>query len=78
VEGNIHYLDNVGELALGVDKESHDMVLMLKTPLGVVSSELTKERALQLGIALIRYSGQKFRFTQPPVVGPPPESRQED
>lgn len=77
-DGSVQYLDNIGELGLGVDKASHELVIMLKTPVGLVSSSLTKERALQLGIALVRYSGQTFRFENPPVVGPPPELTQEN
>lgn len=75
----ISYLDTIGELVVGVDKATHEIVIIMKTPVGMVSTSVSKERALALGVALVRYSGKTFRFKpeQPPVVGPPPESRQE-
>ena len=73
-QDNVEFLEGVGEVGLGVDTETLDLVLMVKTPIGIVRVSQTKERALQLGIALIRYSGQRFR--KPPVV--PPETRQKE
>jgi hypothetical protein len=74
---SVQFLEGIGDVGLGVDKETHDLLLMVRTGMGIVNVSLTKERSLQLGIALIRHSGRTFRFTKPEVVGPPPESRQE-
>jgi hypothetical protein len=78
-KGSLHYLENFGRIGLAADRETHDLILMLNTDIGAVSEPISKERALQIGIALVRYSGQRFRFApeKPTVVGPPPESRQE-
>lgn len=69
----VHFLENVGPIGLGVDKESHEILMLLRTPVGVLSEALTRERALQLGIELIRISGQRFRFQ---AAGPSPDSEE--
>lgn len=60
---SIHYLDNVGPVAIAIDKCTHEVLILIKTPVGVVTESLDREKALRLGIELVRVSGKTFRFT---------------
>lgn len=58
----VSHLDSVGPIGLGVDRETHEILIMTKTPVGAISESLTKEQALELGVKLVRISGVRFRF----------------
>ncbi len=54
-------------LTLAVNTETHELVLCLVTNVGTVTHAISKERAAQLGVSLIRQSGRRFEFKQEEV-----------
>ncbi len=75
----------VEDVEIHRDEASHDIVLGIRTDLGLVGKELTPEEALHLGIALIRESGKRYVFkektdaknktnTQPDTAADSPDS----
>jgi len=52
--------ETVGPISLYLDEESRDIVLAIKTDIGVVSTSLMVEQATRLGIELIRESGKRY------------------
>jgi hypothetical protein len=60
---DLHELDNLGPFTLGINKATHEPVLVLRTGVGAFSVAMTTERATQLGLALIRATGQQYDFS---------------
>jgi hypothetical protein len=56
------HLETVGGVELHLDEASRDIIVAVKTEIGTVVTNLTPEKACQLGIALIRESGKRYVF----------------
>ena len=56
-------IDQIGPIFVYRDPKTQDVVLAVQTEIGKVAANLTAERALQVGVALVRESGQRRAFT---------------
>jgi len=76
-----HELDSFGAFMLAINKRTHEPVLFLKTEVGALSVTMNAERATQLGLALIRATGEQWDFSrdfEAPVIHPKQEAREDE
>lgn len=57
-----HLIETVGHTQIAVDKETHEITLMIKTQIGMLTQSMSPEKATQLGVELIRAGGMLFNF----------------
>lgn len=57
---NYKLLEVMGNVIIYLNTQTHEIILAIQTDVGTVSTNLSMERACQIGVSLIRESGKRF------------------
>jgi hypothetical protein len=69
-QGGIAWMDKIGDVRLGVHKKTHQFVIGVETPGGIIPIHLTASDLERLGVEAIRLTGRYavFDFSAPASV----------
>jgi hypothetical protein len=70
VRTGLEVVMRVGQVAIAVERSTQQRVLLIntKTPAGIFPLKMDPDDYFQLGVAIIRESGQVYDFSEPDVA----------